>query len=138
MNLFKRCTAHDGRHEFVAQARSTGPNVFVDCTAPSSKSATGPHHRYAVGTLFDNVRTTGVMESRWRGNSGTGHGWAGTQTVFYNCVASEYRVNAPPGGISWVIGCGTEATSDKNRVRPRSLYWQQLRERLGPPGVKAL
>jgi hypothetical protein len=84
-----------------------------------------------MATLFDNVRSENYMESRWRGKSGTGHGWAGTQTVFYNCIAPLFNVSAPPGGISWVIGSGTEEQADQNRLQPRSLYYHQLRERLG-------
>lgn len=135
MNLFQRCVTVTGRHEFVVQARTWGPNVFVDCIGLHSKSSAGPHHRYGVGTLSDNVSSEHSMESRWRGASGTGHGWAGTQTVFYNCIAPGFEVNAPPGGISWVIGSGDESDIAKTRVQPASLYYQQLRERLGEKAV---
>ncbi|MHC4755369.1 MAG: hypothetical protein ACYTBP_09510 [Planctomycetota bacterium] len=131
LNLFKRCYAVSGRHEFDAHSRAAGPNVFVDCRGYRSLAASGPHLRYAIATLFDNVHSENYMESRWRGKSGTGHGWAGTQTVFYNCIAPLFNVSAPPGGISWVIGSGTEEQADQNRIQPRSLYYHQLRERLG-------
>jgi len=136
LNLVQRCATVGGRHEFVAQARTWGPNVFVDCIGIKSHSSAGPHHRYAVGTLFDNVRSEHYMESRWRGSSGTGHGWAGTQTVFYNCVAPGFRVNAPPGGISWVIGSGKAGRAD--HVQPRSLYYQQVHDRLGDDALRRL
>jgi hypothetical protein len=127
-NLVQRCLAVEGRHEFVSQARTFGPNVFVDCLGINSKSSIGPHHRYSVGTLFDNVKSDKPMESRNRGNSGTGHGWAGTQTIFYNCVAPGFNVQAPPGGMSWVIGSGADSA---DLVAPDSLYYQQVQERLG-------
>ena len=130
LNLVQRCLTIEGRHEFVNQARTCGPNVFVDCVGFKSKSSAGPHHRYSVGNLYDNVKTGNGMESRFRGNSGTGHGWAGTQTCFYNCFASNFSVKAPPGGISWVIGSGKQDEKDI-RVTPTSLYYQQVKDRLG-------
>lgn len=130
LNLVQRCMAVEGRHEFVNQARTSGPNVFVDCAGFKSKSSAGPHHRYAVGNLYDNVKSENMMESRFRGNSGTGHGWAGSQTCFYNCIAKKFSVQAPPGGISWIIGSG-KADKKEIRVKPASLYYQQVQDRLG-------
>ncbi len=137
LNLVQRCLSFDGRHEFVTQARTAGPNVFVDCVGFDTKSAAGPHHRYSVGTLFDNVKSERGMESRFRGNSGTGHGWAGTQTCFYNCAAPEFDVEAPPGGVSWVIGSG-KSDEEGTRVTPASLYYQQVQDRLGKAGLGKL
>ena len=137
LNLVQRCIAFEGRHEFVTQKKTAGPNVFVDCIGFNSKEHSGPHHRYSVGTLYDNVKSAKPMESRFRGNSGTGHGWAGAQTCFYNCVAPEFLVEAPPGGISWVIGSGNE--DEKNRrVKPASLFYQQVMDRLGKAGLNRL
>jgi hypothetical protein len=124
LNLVQRCVTFAGRHEFVTQARTAGPNVFVDCIGFDSRSGAGPHHRYSVGTLFDNVKSEQWMESRFRGSSGTGHGWAGAQTCFYNCIAPRFYVQAPPGGVSWVIGSET-------RITPASAYYRQVAERLG-------
>jgi hypothetical protein len=137
LNLVQRCLTYEGRHEFVTQVKTPGPNVFVDCLGVNTKSSAGPHHRYSVGTLFDNVKSEKLMESRFRGNSGTGHGWAGTQTCFYNCVAPEFSVEAPPGGISWVIGSG-ESGDDNARVAPASLYYQQVLDRLGKAALDRL
>lgn len=137
MNLVQRCIAFDGRHEFVSQARTAGPNVFVDCIGKNSNSSSGPHHRYSVGTLFDNVKSERSMESRYRGNSGTGHGWAGTQTCFYNCIAPDFKVSAPPGGISWVLGCAKSYDSEA-RLAPPSLYYRQVGKRLGGDALEHL
>lgn len=137
LNLVQRCVTFAGRHEFVNQEGTAGPNVFVDCIGKNSKNSSGPHHRYSVGNLFDNVKSEKYMESRFRGNSGTGHGWAGTQICFYNCIAPGFAVEAPPGGISWVIGSGK--SDEKNiRVAPASLYYQQVQERLGTAALKRL
>ena len=137
LNLVQRCLTHDGRHEFVTQKKTAGPNVFVDCLGLNSKHCVGPHHRYSVGTLFDNVKSEQYMESRNRGWSGTGHGWAGTQTCFYNCIAPSFRVEAPPGGMSWVIGSGKDG-EEGVRVTPASLYYQQVQDRLGNEALDRL
>jgi len=134
-NLVERCIAIEGRHEFVVQARTAGPNVFVDCLGIDSKSSAGPHHRYAVGTLFDNVKSEHYMESRFRGSSGTGHGWAGTQTAFYNCIAPGFKVQAPPGDIAWVLGCD-KRYDPQTRLSPASLFYRQLEERVGTQTVQ--
>lgn len=126
-NLFQDCASWNGRHEFVCQKKAAGPNVFVNCVGRRSKDRVGPHHRYAVGTLFDNVVSDKPMESRNRGNSGSGHGWAGAQTVFYNCVAPRFYVEQAPDTVSWVIGCSQDGSG---RVEPKSLYLWQLNHRL--------
>lgn len=163
LNLVQRCITFDGRHEFVNQAQTLGPNVFVDCIGFRSKNASGPHKRYAVGTLYDNVKSERHMESYFRGNNGTGHGWAGTQTVFYNCTTPSIILGAPPGGISWALGSGTAApppedlklatddpgefkwiagtfgSTEKNlRMNPLSLYYQQVKDRLGQEALNRL
>jgi len=137
LNLVQRCLTVEGRHEFVNQAWTCGPNVFVDCIGFKSKAPAGPHHRYSIGNFYDNVKSENYMESRFRGNSGTGHGWAGTQTCFYNCIALGFKVEAPPGGISWVIGSGKSDQAD-NRVSPASLYYQQVLDRLGKAALDRL
>jgi hypothetical protein len=137
LNLMQRCLAYEGRHEFVMQEKTAGPNVFVDCLGLNSKSCAGPHHRYSVGSLFDNVKSENSMESRFRGNSGSGHGWAGTQTCFYNCIAPDFRVEAPPGGISWVLGSGPDG-KEGVRLKPASLYYQQVQDRLGEAALARL
>ena len=137
LNLVQRCIAYHGRHEFVTQEKTAGPNVFVDCIGFDTKAAAGPHHRYSVGTLFDNVKSERGMESRFRGKSGTGHGWAGTQTCFYNCVAPRFDVEAPPGGMCWVIGSG-KCDEEGARATPVSLYYQQVQDRLGKVAVDRL
>jgi hypothetical protein len=137
LNLMQRCVAFAGRHEFVNQAKTLGPNVFVDCIGFNSKNSAGPHHRYAVGNLYDNVKSERSMESQFRGSMGTGHGWAGTQTCFYNCVAPGFNVKAPPGGISWVLGSG-KSNEEGIRLAPPSLYYQQVQDRLGKAALGRL
>ena len=142
-NLFQRCYAKSGRHDFVTGSRVTGPNVFLDGLAEDARSDIGPHHRWATGTLFDNIR--GESTRVWnRGNSGTGHGWSGAQTMFWNIESygGEFRVDSPPGSMNWGIGCiGVDQTGEGYweswgvKVQPRSLYLQQLDDRLGRNAV---
>jgi hypothetical protein len=142
-NLFQRCMTWGGRHDYVSGARVPGPNVFLDCVAENTFDDIGPHHRWATGLLFDNIYG-GRIRVQNRGASGTGHGWAGAQTLFWNCrsIKSDFEVESPPAARNWGIGCiGLVQTnagyweSWGTHVLPRSLYLQQLQERLGPQAV---
>lgn len=142
-NLFQRCMTWGGRHDYVTGARVTGPNVFLDCVAENTFDDIGPHHRYSTGLLFDNIYG-GRIRVQNRGASGTGHGWAGAQTLFWNCrsVKSDFEVESPPTARNWGIGCiglvqvntGYWESWGTN-VIPRSLYLQQLEERMGTQAV---
>ncbi len=143
-NLFQRCYSTRRRHDFVTGARVTGPNVFLDCYADSCLNDIGPHHRWATGTLFDNIRG-GQIRVQNRGSMGTGHGWAGAQTMFWNVKSykSDIKVESPSGAINWGIGCEGILKNGNgywehwnNRVTPRSLYLQQLKDRLGIQAVE--
>ena len=143
-NLFQRCMTWGGRHDYVSGARVTGPNVFLDCVAENTFDDIGPHHRYSTGLLFDNIYG-GRIRVQNRGASGTGHGWAGAQTLFWNCrsVKSDFEVESPPTARNWGIGCiGLVQTNTGyweswgTPVLPRSLYLQQLQERMGAQAVQ--
>lgn len=140
--LVQRCFARDGRHDFVMHAWVPGPNVFLDCRSEKPHADSGPHHRYATGTLYDNVETGGLNVVN-RGRSGTGHGWAGAQMVFWNCKADGMGCVRPPTAQNFAIGCTVKGgggdgywESTNAPVAPRSLYLQQLRDRLGPAAVQ--
>jgi len=148
--LVQRVFSEDGRHDFVLGSTAPGPNVFLFATAVGANSDTGPHHRWSAGTLFDNVHVTGNdITARWRGNSGSGHGWAGANMVIWNSVADGFFVHNPPTAQNWVIGAtggsvqvGTWRINEFNGtvelgnvdsagtpVAPNSLYIAQLNER---------
>lgn len=107
MSLVQRCYSFKARHDFVLQSKSCGPNVFLDCKAENSYSTSEPHHRWSVGALYDNVSTEGpggfFMVAN-RGDSGTGHGWAGAQVLFWNCKAPLIAVMKPPTEQNFAIG----------------------------------
>lgn len=89
-NLFTGCYGLDDRHVFVTGSRVAGPNVFHDCHSDRQHSDIGPHHRWAVGLLYDGV-TGQNMNVEDRATLGSGHGWSGAQVVFWNCEATEER-----------------------------------------------
>lgn len=148
--LVQRVFSEDARHDFELESSAAGPNVFLFGTAKDTNNDTGPHHRWSAGTLFDNIHVTGdSITARWRGNSGSGHGWAGANMVVWNSVADSFEVQNPPTAQNWVIGAtggpveiGTfrideyDGTielgyndSEGTPVAPNSLYIAQLRER---------
>ncbi|PQJ77126.1 CBM96 family carbohydrate-binding protein [Polaribacter glomeratus] len=143
-NLFIRCYTNEGRHDYAMGSAVTGPNAYVDSYAADTYSDIGPHHRWATGTLFDNIRG-GQMAVRNRGWSGTGHGWAGAQTMFWNLASykSGITVESPIGSRNWGIGnvsggaggghYGNGFIELRNQpvTTPRSIYLQQLEDRLG-------
>ncbi|MCI0356928.1 MAG: DNRLRE domain-containing protein, partial [Planctomycetaceae bacterium] len=143
-NLVKNAFSRGARHDFVLGALAAGPNVFVDCSAQYSSTDSGPHHRWSVGTLFDNVKVpSNEINIRNRGNSGTGHGWAGANTVIWNSRARKFIVQSPPTAQNWLIGSigSTSGTTFRDShgkpVTPRSLYYAQLAERQAQPGLEA-
>ena len=142
MNLFINCVASDGRHDFVTGARVLGPNVFYNCKATTTHADIGPHHRWAVGTLYDNIVTDGEINVQDRGNWGSGHGWAGVTQVLWNCTAKRVAVQNPyASGKNYCIGLkggkyegrfkgrpdGEWEGQNKNGLQPASLYLAQLK-----------
>src|ERR1051325_8846273 len=154
--LVQTCYPDEDRHQFVTQSLTTGPNVFVDGLSDTAKSDAGPHHRWGTGALWDSVTINGnALDIQNRGNSGSGHGWAGANEVAYNCYASSgYVVQKPPGAHNWLIGSigsiknGTSyvgphdpgdydsSGSSGTNVFPSSLYYAQLQDRLAAPNLQ--
>lgn len=148
LTLVQRCYARNGRHDFVMHDRGKGPNVFLDCLGEKAHSDSGPHHRWSVGTLYDNVIIEGNgLTAKDAGGRGTGHGWTGITMVFFNCDASYLNIQDPPIGQNYCIGCKGKMSSPRyrgtqgyweawrDRVKPRSLYLKQLEDRLGEQAV---
>src|SRR5690606_29849377 len=87
----------------------------------------------------------GQIRVQNRGMSGTGHGWSGVQTMFYNSKSerSDFKVDSPKGGINWGIGSTGITRNGAGfweswgaNVLPRSLYLSQLKDRLGIQAVE--
>ena len=104
--LVKNCTTRNGRHDYVNGSRTNGPVVFYNSTSTLQKNDIGPHHRWSTGILFDNLTGDGRMDVQNRTSSGTGHGWAGAQIMFWNCIADRMAIQDPQGDYrNWAIGC---------------------------------
>lgn len=148
MNFFQRCYADNSRHAFTSGSRPVGPNVFLDCLAVNGQNDSGPHQRWAVGTLFDNT-SDDLIRVQNRTDAGSGHGWAGAQQLLWNGEYNEIVLQAPPGAMNWSVGSigqiiqGSRVPdapdgiieSTSIPVLPRSLYLQQLEDRLGEEAV---
>jgi len=147
--LVQRCHSDKGRHSFMMGQPTASGNVFLDCKATSPYSSSEPHERWATGGLFDNVEAP--LTARFWKNINIG--WAGANTVFWNCVGS-FLVQKPPTAQNFSFGhLGVGAVvfniplqdptkevghieSIDRHVRPRSLYLTQLRDRLGEMAIR--
>ncbi len=148
------CRSDNARHDFVTGMLGSGPNAFVNGVATNVHADIGPHHRWNVGTLYDNIVTDGEINSQDRGYYGTGHGWAGANQVFWNCEAAKgYAIQNPwASAYNYSVGNigkkreGSFKTplrpygvwvSHNEHVSPKSLYEAQLesRRKLQPKGV---
>ncbi len=143
LSLVEGCVSDRGRHSFVLGA-ACGPNVFVDCTATRPYSSSEPHSGFGAGSLYDNVHAP-LTARFWKDIS---IGWAGANTVFWNCEG-PFLIQQPPTAQNYAIGhIGIHAMvfntfyqdHDKpngfieswdRHVTPESLYRAQLRDRLG-------
>jgi len=134
--LVYNCFAEDGRHDFVVGARTPGPNAFVKSTALRGGQSE-PHHRWGNGILYDRItmKDGGSLAAINRGDSGSGHGWAGANTVFWNCAADAIVVFDPEteGENNFAIGyTGPKkdeyATGAVKYANTRSGYWGTPRE----------
>ena len=105
-SLVQNCTTRNGRHDYVDGSRTPGPNVFYNCTATLQHADMGPHHRWSTGILFDNISGDGQLRVQNRLASGSGHGWSGSQIMFWNCNSTDMVVQDPPSfHQNWAIGC---------------------------------
>ncbi|NDP20518.1 MAG: T9SS type A sorting domain-containing protein [Paludibacter sp.] len=156
--LFQRCYSDYGRHDFVTHARIPGPNVFLDCVSVNGLNILGPHHRWATGTLFDNIKGSSKMSINEYASSSGGHAWCGAQTVGWNLECASYVCDAALGSQNYLIGSiGNESQGAVSHlakpgsvfrgyweksgpngvhVATRSLYLKQLEDRLGIDAVK--
>lgn len=128
-NLVMNCFASEGRHDYVTGARVAGPNVFYNCKAEKTNADIGPHHRWAMGTLYDNIVTDGPINVQDRGNWGTGHGWPGVTQIIWNCTAEKAAVQSPwVNGKNYVIGFKGKKVEGRFKDRPDA-EWEALNEK---------
>jgi hypothetical protein len=128
--LVQRCSADEGRCDFVAGHCAAGPNVFLDCRATRSHGNSGSFESWASGTLYDNVIVDGAALGLVNlGEARQGAGWGAANSVAWNCFATGgVTAEEPPGASNFAVTDVTE----------RSLYRAQLLARLGVAGLGAL
>jgi autotransporter-associated beta strand protein len=156
MCLFHRCTSDGGYyHIMVTQAGTAGPNVFLNFGSSGTHYNGGPHQRWAAGALHDNIVMAADSQGGYtpylainnRAGAGSGQGWAAGFSLMYNCQVPQFQLEQPSvtNHYNWTIGGigSTKSYSDNGIydtlgtiVSPRSLYLEQLRERLGGGAVE--
>ncbi|HEV8378563.1 MAG TPA: autotransporter-associated beta strand repeat-containing protein [Tepidisphaeraceae bacterium] len=122
MSLVQNGDADDGRHDFVTGSNVNGPIVFFKSKATHAHADSGPHHRWGNGLLFDNLNIGGELNIRNRLTSGSGHGWAGANSIVWNTVATRFAVQNPPTAQSWLIGSGPPFDDMWFGPQPRGIY----------------
>ncbi len=148
MCLFQRLTGISGfEHLCQTSDEATGPNVYLNCSSTGSDFDGGPHRFWAVSLLTDN-------DSGTVGNvhiviiSGGDNGWGAGYSVFYNCHVNNYTIQEP--GVDhtynwWIGGSGQNTNPGTDAgiyddagttLMPKSLYLEQLKERLGGAAVE--
>jgi hypothetical protein len=125
LSLIYDCEADKARHSFVSAPRVSGPNVFANCRATNTYSDIGPHQRWAMGFLYDNVEALkGSINVIDRCSHGSGQGWAGVNHVLWNCRARSVNVQSPwVTGKNYVIACkGRRAPPHYSKGAPPAIW----------------
>ena len=135
--LFQRCYAENGYHDFAVGYCAPGPNAFVQCESILPYSFSGAIDSWASGVLFDVVNVDGnALRFGNRGQDANGAGWSAANSVFWNCTAARIDCYKPPTAQNWAFGSWSQFAGDgywaesNNTITPRSLFYQQLKERL--------
>lgn len=123
-NLVQRCYSRGGRHDFVVQFRSHGPNVFFGCKAEESLNFNETHLCWSTGVLYDGVSVEGpfgFLSTVWRGGVAPGHGWSGANVFFWNCRAALVFAQDPPTTAqNFVIGLDGIDNAYRSNIVARS------------------
>ena len=135
--LFQRCYAEKGYHDFAVGYCAPGPNAFVQCESIQPYSFSGTIDSWASGVLFDLVNVDGnALRFGNRGQDANGAGWTAANSVFWNCTAARIDCYQPPTAQNYSFGSWAQFAGDgywgesNNTISPRSLFYQQLKERL--------
>ncbi|RUT68326.1 pectate lyase [Flavobacterium cupreum] len=142
--LFQRCYSEYGYHDFAVGGFGTaGPNVFVQCESHLPYENSGAIGSWATGVLFDIVNIDGkALSYNNREQGGRGAGWTAANSVIWESSASKIECYSPPTALNWAFGVwgqfeGNGIWKDVNgHISPRSLFYAQLENRLGPLPVK--
>ena len=99
LTLVQRCHSDKGRHSFMTGQPTSTSNVFLDCTATNPYSSSETHEQWATGNLYDNVHAP-LTARFWKDIN---IGWAGGNTVFWNCEG-PFLVQKPPTAQNFSFG----------------------------------
>src|SRR5690606_11434484 len=136
--LFQRLYSESGYHDFSAGFLAAGPNAFVQCMSFLPHSFSGGIDSWASGVLFDNINIDGnAIRFTNRGHQGNGAGWTVANSVIWQSAAALIENFAPPTAQNWAFGIWAQFEGDghwsqsNEHVKPQSLYYKQLADRLG-------
>lgn len=136
--LFQRLYAEAGYHDFAVGYLAAGPNVFVQCQAVEPWSFSGAVDSWSSGSLFDIIDIDGqALSFKNRGQDGQGAGWTAANSVFWQSTAALIECYQPPTAQNWAFGSWAQFQGDgfwdqsNEYIKPRSLYYAQLHDRLG-------
>jgi len=136
--LCQRLYAEAGYHDFAVGYCAAGPNAFVQCESHLPFSFSGGIDSWASGVLFDMVNVDGnALRFANRGQDGQGAGWSAANSVFWQCTAARIDCYQPPTAQNWAFGTWGQFAGDgywdmsNEHIQPRSLYYAQLKDRLG-------
>lgn len=161
MLLFQRCYSRYARHAFIGNG-PRGGTVFLDCYSEKDHLSSEWHQRWGHGHIFDSVYTQAPASVL--GFADHAHGQKAAFSLWWNSFVDNRRTweadvrvsSQPPLCQNYVIGVIHKGSGDVGHlhrtsvgepgviessgrfVEPRSLYLQQLEERLGEDAVRAV
>lgn len=140
--LFHTIYAEYGVHDFATGFCVAGPNAFVQCESILPSGFSGCLDSWASGVLFDIVNVDGnaICFSN-RGQDGYGAGWTAANSMIWESSAARIECFSPPGAQNYAYGAWAQFAgngkwvSANEHVRPRSLFYAQLADRIGAENV---
>ncbi|MCD8297293.1 MAG: DUF6298 domain-containing protein [Prevotella sp.] len=137
--LFQRCVSHEGMHDFAAGFCAAGPNAFVQCEADGALGFSGSIGSWAAGLLFDIVNIEGNNISfRNLEQFQFGTGWNTANSMLWQCTGSAIYCYSPDiddqnsaNGCWGMLTGNGKWSSSNDHVSPRSLFYSQLKKRMG-------
>lgn len=137
--LVQRCYAEHGINDFAVGYCAPGPNAFVQCEAFEALGFSGAISSWATGILYDVVDIDGHnLTFANLGQNKNGAGWNAANSLFWQCTAAEIECYSPTSEAqNRAYGCWAQFSGNgewfesNNHIKPRSIYYAQLGERLG-------
>ncbi|HEX3878591.1 MAG TPA: DUF6298 domain-containing protein [Bryobacteraceae bacterium] len=118
--LVRDCRSEQGMNDFASGLLAGGPNVFLNDTAVGALGPSGSFESWSSGVLYEHVKIDSAgMRLTNDMTRAEGAGWTAANSVVWNCDATEFSVQGPPGAENLV----------KQDAEP--LYETQLAKRTG-------